>query len=223
MAFGMIPFDPFRELDRMERLFRRTLGETPRGGEALVAPAVEVTDQGDHYLVRAEVPGVKEEDVEITLTGNMLSIRGEKRYERTGGRTVEAKSTATAGAGPAEKGTTEKGSTTEKGGRTEKGSKAEQTAGEHGHAGEWKEQKAGESGSRLTTSARGKLAEGEERGELARPLYSEVFYGRFERVLTLPDDIDSEKVEANAENGVFFIQIGKKEEHRARRINIRRH
>ncbi|WP_373045252.1 Hsp20/alpha crystallin family protein [Vulgatibacter sp.] len=192
MAFGLSPWDPFREFERIDRLFRRGF-ESPFGrmAESIGTPAVEITDEEDHYLVKAEIPGVKEEDVEITLSGNMLTLRGEKRIERRAPRTVEARPVGGAG---------------KKAGKEEKGTGKEQNA----EAGE----KAG--GSQA-------LAEGEGSRELSRPLFSEVYYGNFERVLALPDDIDPDKVEATSEHGVFQIRIGKKEQQRARRISVTRH
>lgn len=193
MAFGLTPWDPFRELDRLDRLMRRNF-DLPfaRGGaEAIGAPAVEITDEGDHYLVKAEIPGVAEEDVDITLNGNVLTLRGEKRFERREPRTVEAR--------PAQ---------------------AQEQAQEQ--AGEKKAAQKGE-------AAQGgqQLAQRGEQGlagaEGSRPIFSEVYYGRFERVLTLPDDIDAERIDASARNGVFTIEIGKKAQQRARRIQVTRH
>jgi HSP20 family protein len=179
VAFGLTPWDPFREFDRLDRLMRRGF-EMPfaRGTETIGAPAVEVTDEGDHYLVKAEIPGVAEEDVDITLTGNVLTLRGEKRYERKARSASEEKSE---GAGEAK--------------AAKKGEAAMAKRGEQG------------------------LAQADE----SRPIFSEVYYGRFERVLTLPDDIDAEKIEASSRNGVFTIEIGKKAQQRARRIQVTRH
>jgi len=185
MAYGLTPWDPFRELDRLDRLMRRSF-EAPfagRGAEAISAPAVEITDEGDHYLVKAEIPGVAENDVDITLTGNVLTLRGEKRFERREPRTIEAKAQ---GAG-------------------------EQKAARKGEAEQGGQQIAKQEEQGLATQ------------EASRPIFSEVFYGRFERVLTLPDDIDAEKIDASAKNGVFTIQIGKKAQQRARRIQVTRH
>jgi len=185
MAFGLTPWDPFRELDRLDRLMRRNL-DLPfaRGAESISAPAVEITDEGDHYLVKAEIPGVAEEDVDITLSGNMLTLRGEKRYERKEPRTVEA--------------------------RRQEGA-AEQKAAKKGEAAQGGQQLAQRGEQALATA------------EASRPIFSEVFYGRFERVLTLPDDIDPERIEASSKNGVFTIEIGKKAQQRARRIQVTRH
>ena len=42
-------------------------------------PLVNVTEGGDNYYVRAELPGIKAEDLDISVTGNSLSIAGERR------------------------------------------------------------------------------------------------------------------------------------------------
>lgn len=44
-------------------------------------PKVNVTENADSYVVRAEVPGVKAEDVKVTLTDDVLTIQGEKKRE----------------------------------------------------------------------------------------------------------------------------------------------
>jgi HSP20 family protein len=51
---------------------------TGRGG---FAPAVDVTESEDQYLVSAELPGTKKEDVTVELHEGVLTIRGEKRTE----------------------------------------------------------------------------------------------------------------------------------------------
>ena len=47
----------------------------------LRAPRVEVVDGDTEVMVRAELPGVKREDLEVELAGGLLSIKGEKRHE----------------------------------------------------------------------------------------------------------------------------------------------
>lgn len=82
---------PFAELDqlgdRMRRMLEQTFGDlTPALTEAAGwAPAVDVEEQDDAYVVEAEVPGVKHDDVNIELVGNELAISGEvKEKEREG-------------------------------------------------------------------------------------------------------------------------------------------
>jgi HSP20 family protein len=84
-------WDPFRELfnvrEEMDRLFERALGrraDRPEGeGErGLVwAPALDIAEEPDAYVVKAELPGIAPADVEVTLEGGLLTITGERRQE----------------------------------------------------------------------------------------------------------------------------------------------
>jgi len=70
--------------DRMRRMLEQTFGgmlDEPAGW----IPAVDIEELEDAYVVEAEVPGVKREDVNIELSGNELTISGEiKVREREG-------------------------------------------------------------------------------------------------------------------------------------------
>ena len=67
-------------LDRFERTFglpwRRALVETRGWG-----PLVEMVDKEDEVLLKAELPGVKREDIRVSVTGDVLSIEGERKQE----------------------------------------------------------------------------------------------------------------------------------------------
>jgi len=68
----------------MERFFDEPLWtEWPLPSSAIV-PEVDVMDAGDRYEVRVDVPGVSKEDLEVSLEGRTLVIRGEKRSEAHG-------------------------------------------------------------------------------------------------------------------------------------------
>ena len=67
-------------LDRMSRLFE--LGPE-RGGEGWL-PVVETEESEDAYLVRAELPGMKRDDVQVELCGADLRISGEVKQEEEG-------------------------------------------------------------------------------------------------------------------------------------------
>lgn len=82
---------PFADLDqlgeRMRRMLEQTFGDiTPALRESIGwVPAVDLEEQDDAYVVEAEVPGIKREDVNIELVGNELAIAGEvKEKERDG-------------------------------------------------------------------------------------------------------------------------------------------
>ena len=51
-------------------------------GGALWAPAVDIIDEKDHLRVRADLPGMKKEEIEVSVDNDTLTIRGEKREER---------------------------------------------------------------------------------------------------------------------------------------------
>jgi HSP20 family protein len=94
-------WEPLTELEqlteRMRQLFDQTLGfswptATTKGGGW--APLVDVEELDDAYVVEAELPGVKREDVEIELLGNELTIRGQvPQRERTGTMRRQARRT----------------------------------------------------------------------------------------------------------------------------------
>lgn len=81
-------WDPFREMQelrgRMNELLETTLG---RGhyGTLRWEPPVDIEETDDAFLVEAELPGVKRQDVDVELLDNRLHIRGEtKERERVG-------------------------------------------------------------------------------------------------------------------------------------------
>lgn len=82
---AIMRWDPFGEATRMQRdmdrIFAR-LGQSERAGEGVAwMPRVDVMRSGDDITVRAELPGVKAEDVDVELSDNVLTIRGERKSE----------------------------------------------------------------------------------------------------------------------------------------------
>lgn len=82
--------DPFRDMSvlrrQMDDLFNRNvLGvfSDAGNGETMAdwTPAMDVLETEDTVVLRAELPGLTEQDVEITLENNVLSLRGEKKFE----------------------------------------------------------------------------------------------------------------------------------------------
>jgi HSP20 family protein len=67
----MLRWDPFREL------------EGAAGGDyGIFAPSFDVKETKEGYVFRADLPGVREEDLEISLTGNRLAISGHREQEK---------------------------------------------------------------------------------------------------------------------------------------------
>ena len=76
--------------DIFEGFFRpiQVFEEAPQRG---LAPAVDVSENDNEYIVRAELPGVKKEDINVTLEEGVLAISGETKSEteeQKGGRVI---------------------------------------------------------------------------------------------------------------------------------------
>lgn len=145
MIMNVIKYDPFRELrslhDEMNRLFS---GNVPDGGEfarGAWSPNVDIFEDKEHLFVEAELPGMKREDFEVSVENNVLTLKGERKFEK-------------------------------------------KTEGDNYH--------------RVERS-----------------------YGSFTRQFTLPQTITAEGASADFENGVLRIALPKREETKARKIEIK--
>jgi HSP20 family protein len=82
--WGITPWRSFRELEEWERrfddLFGRPLWRLPVEEKGWM-PALDVFEKEDKFVVKAELPGMKEEDIDVSVVGDTLSIRGEKKTE----------------------------------------------------------------------------------------------------------------------------------------------
>ncbi|MBM3314356.1 Hsp20/alpha crystallin family protein [candidate division WOR-3 bacterium] len=79
-------WDPMREVtslrDDMDRVFDSMVGRWPRDRmETIWAPAIDIEETRDDIVVRAELPGMKKEDIKVTLSGDTLTITGERKHE----------------------------------------------------------------------------------------------------------------------------------------------
>lgn len=78
------PWRPFRESvslrDAMDRLFEDSF-ITPKGG-TLAIPKIDIMDKKGAIVVKAELPGMKEEDVEIEIADGVMTVSGEKVEEK---------------------------------------------------------------------------------------------------------------------------------------------
>ncbi len=86
---AVIRWDPFREMGtlqgRMNRLFEES-GRAVRGEEpaptTVWSPAVDIHETENEIMVKAEVPGIEKNEIELTLENNVLSLRGDRRFEK---------------------------------------------------------------------------------------------------------------------------------------------
>lgn len=140
-------WEPFRELsgfqDEMNQLFEDFFGRVPSRrmfAEGFWAPLMDIEETKDEILVKAELPGMRKEDVKIQINNDVLSITGErKREEETRDKTFH---------------------------RIERA------------------------------------------------------YGKFQRMIRLPAEVDATKVKATYENGVLTIKLPKSEQAKPKEIAI---
>lgn len=136
-------WDPFRDVgdlqSEMSRMFNGFFGRSLPGMERAWAPAVDMFETKDDLVVTVELPGMNEKDINVSITGEMLTLKG----ERTSGAPKE---------------------------------------------------------------------ESVYRGER--------WYGKYERNLTLPYPVQSDKVKATYRDGVLTINLPKAEELKPKAIKV---
>lgn len=144
--FEVTPWKPLRELSNlrreMEDFWGNLAGEReflPMRGEWI--PAVDVSETKDALVVKAEIPGMESKDIDISLSGDLLTIKGEKKQKT------------------------------------------------------------------------------EEKKENYHRI--ETHYGAFSRGIRVPVSVDSNKIEASYDKGVLKITLPKKEEIKAKQIEIK--
>jgi len=133
------PLESFQR--EMSRLVESFFGPEAPSFHGAWAPSMDVAETENDVVVKADVPGMTADDINVTLAGNVLTISGEKKDERK--------------------------------------------------------------------ESKGSYSVVERR------------YGKFQRSVTLPAGIDSEKAQAEFKNGVLSITIPKTEETRAKKIPVK--
>ena len=76
---------PFNEVERMRQQMDNFLSRVSESGvpslHAGVFPSINLTEDQNHYYIRAELPGISADELDIHATGNNLSISGERKIE----------------------------------------------------------------------------------------------------------------------------------------------
>lgn len=95
---SLATWNPLRELDEIGYRFSRLFGQLPLGlrrpgtrvgekdGDGLSladwSPAVDITENGKAYTIKADMPEVKKEDLKITVKNGILALSGERKSEK---------------------------------------------------------------------------------------------------------------------------------------------
>ena len=84
-------WEPFRELEELQSRLGNLFGNAPvrmgRGMEEAMkvaewAPLVDITEDEKEYLIKAELPEVKKDELKVTVEDGVLSISGERKFEK---------------------------------------------------------------------------------------------------------------------------------------------
>ncbi|MBI2869415.1 MAG: Hsp20/alpha crystallin family protein [Chloroflexi bacterium] len=80
---AMAPWRSFEDMDRwMDEFFRGGVPSMWRGEEGMAwAPRIELFDKGDRLMARVEIPGMKKDDINISVSGDVLTVSGERKAE----------------------------------------------------------------------------------------------------------------------------------------------
>ena len=87
---AIVRYDPFRDLrtlqEEVNRLFSTNMTRAfdDEGiGRGAWAPSVDIYENKDQIVLEAELPGMKPEDFDLSIENNVLTLRGERKFEKT--------------------------------------------------------------------------------------------------------------------------------------------
>jgi HSP20 family protein len=85
---AVIRWEPAREINSLQQEMNRLFGtffDSPTSaavtGAGRWVPAMDLLEQGEHYVLRADLPGIEESDVQIELDDRVLTVSGERRFD----------------------------------------------------------------------------------------------------------------------------------------------
>jgi HSP20 family protein len=85
----VVRYEPFRGIsalhDQVNRLFNESLyrGQTEESAITTWAPAVDIYETPNELVVKADLPDVSEKDIDIRVENNLLTVRGERKFDKS--------------------------------------------------------------------------------------------------------------------------------------------
>ncbi len=81
----LMRWNPYRELmnvhEQLNRFFEEPSGQTSDSSYGGWFPAIDLREEEKRFVIEADLPGVKKEDIQIEVENNVLTLRGERRFE----------------------------------------------------------------------------------------------------------------------------------------------
>ena len=83
----LVRWDPWREIEDMFDRYTRAVGQPRTGSQDVVAtgdwaPRVDISETDKEFVIKAEIPEVKKEDVKVTVDNGVMTIHGERKQEK---------------------------------------------------------------------------------------------------------------------------------------------
>ena len=84
---ALVKWDPWREFEDMFDRYTNAVGPRRAGSQEVVAsgewaPRVDIAETDKEFVIKAEIPEVKKEDVKVTVDNGVMTIRGERKQEK---------------------------------------------------------------------------------------------------------------------------------------------
>jgi len=84
---ALMKWDPWREMEDMFDRYTRAVGWPRGGGQEIMrtgdwSPRVDIAETDKAFVIKAEIPEVKKEDVKVTVDNGVLSICGDRKQEK---------------------------------------------------------------------------------------------------------------------------------------------
>src|SRR5262245_54860916 len=82
----LVRFDPFRDLTRLQARINRAFGDVTRDSDVDTnwgawSPAVDIFEKDEKLVMKAELRGMNEKDIEVNVENGVLTLRGERKRE----------------------------------------------------------------------------------------------------------------------------------------------
>ena len=75
-------WEPFREMEDMLRRFSPFAGNARQLSDTAWTPTADISETEQEYVVKAQLPDVKKEDIKVTVEGGVLTLSGERKHEK---------------------------------------------------------------------------------------------------------------------------------------------
>ncbi len=80
-------WDPFRDLTNLQERMNQLFGDYSRGNEEMsltgnFIPPVDIYEDEKHVTLKLEIPGINEKDLDVRIENNVLTVKGERKFEQ---------------------------------------------------------------------------------------------------------------------------------------------